>query len=716
MKPIAFPILILLLTLPAFGWSQEKPDPVPYHPKGILTINLDSLEQACSQYVELHPTDEEGWLNLHRVLGLNNHLPNTRFERRDYLNEERISAYIPNSFTTHLITYQVNDEGDPRRAASLLEAHRLRPFHSSILGELVTYANYVGDEALKAEALLRLHQLGYFPNRLLRFYANVLQSVEEYGVLFSHSKEATWAYWILQQIEDVRPDIEVVDPYMHSNAAYAEKLCKDNGWAVPTNPADNDQEEGWDYAIWIFSLQQANPGAKIYLSGGAYGGFILQGKNQYLVGLAVLQTHLPQDNIALIQKNLEENFFLDYLSWDTDSVDDGLSFLKYEINYLAPITLLYRYYGEKGDFERASYWMDVIRKISDNDSIQKKLTETVTQSIAQISTNAEEYLQFFKPGRIEDAQGRSNIAINGEIITSKIFEELDLDMKKVGEGLYAQTVETSNQDYFAFLRFLQANYPDRPFYENSRPAYEPSFLRAFGIEDLDEFIASGAPLQETFARLPVVGVTWEAALSYCKWITAVINATNEDTTRVMQYRLPTVKEWELAAIGYEGFRHGEEGDELTIITKNSMPRNRGSGLEWILRLEEYPFKYPWWQYYVPNPPTAMNEKGCYLGNYLIDPSVPGGCTPGYGDGHDMLTQIDAFFPNEVGMYNISGNAAEMTAIKGWAKGGSWGHTPEESEIGKAQYYVDRDLRVGFRVFMQTTGRASEPKRGRRVRR
>ncbi|MDA3866713.1 MAG: SUMF1/EgtB/PvdO family nonheme iron enzyme [Salinivirgaceae bacterium] len=41
-----------------------------------------------------------------------------------------------------------------------------------------------------------------------------------------------------------------------------------------------------------------------------------------------------------------------------------------------------------------------------------------------------------------------------------------------------------------------------------------------------------------------------------------------------------------------------------------------------------------------------------------------------------------YFPNALGVYNILGNAAEMTATKGIAKGAAWTHKADEVTVEK----------------------------------
>lgn len=119
----------------------------------------------------------------------------------------------------------------------------------------------------------------------------------------------------------------------------------------------------------------------------------------------------------------------------------------------------------------------------------------------------------------------------------------------------------------------------------------------------------------SFGNYPVVGVTWKQAVAYCHWRTHVQNSAlgRKNYAIESDYRLPSEAEWEYAARG-----------SRTI----SM--------------------FPWGSYYL------RNKKGCLLANFK----------PGRGnfaeDGGFYTVRADAYWPNDYGLYNMSGNVAEWT--------------------------------------------------------
>lgn len=115
-----------------------------------------------------------------------------------------------------------------------------------------------------------------------------------------------------------------------------------------------------------------------------------------------------------------------------------------------------------------------------------------------------------------------------------------------------------------------------------------------------------------FDDYPVVGIAWKQAMAFCYWRTNLWDGFEEVNTE--DFRLPTEHEWEYAARG---------GHELA--------------------------PYPWGGYYV------RNAKGCLLANFK----------PGRGDypadGGLYTVRADGYFPNDYGLYCMSGNVAEWTS-------------------------------------------------------
>lgn len=117
-----------------------------------------------------------------------------------------------------------------------------------------------------------------------------------------------------------------------------------------------------------------------------------------------------------------------------------------------------------------------------------------------------------------------------------------------------------------------------------------------------------------FDDYPIVGVTWGQAKAFCHWRTQLWNESlDEDQALIEDFRLPTEFEWEYAARG---------GRDIA--------------------------SYGWGGYY------ARNSKGCLLANFK----------PGRGnyqeDGGYYTVNVGSYFPNDYGLFDMSGNVSEWT--------------------------------------------------------
>jgi gliding motility-associated lipoprotein GldK len=120
----------------------------------------------------------------------------------------------------------------------------------------------------------------------------------------------------------------------------------------------------------------------------------------------------------------------------------------------------------------------------------------------------------------------------------------------------------------------------------------------------------------SFDNYPVVGVNWLQAAAFSEWRTHYLNSYLVSKNRVQEsdFRLPTEAQWEYAARG-----------------------GRSQSM------------FPWGNYYL------RNKKGCLLANFK----------PGRGnypeDGGFYTVRADAYWPNDYGLYCMSGNVAEWTS-------------------------------------------------------
>lgn len=207
---------------------------------------------------------------------------------------------------------------------------------------------------------------------------------------------------------------------------------------------------------------------------------------------------------------------------------------------------------------------------------------------------------------------------------------------------YMQTTEVSNLEYRTFLFdlliqgrnevFLKAK-PDQARWADLVEANKMSEKESALFTDL--YFSHPA-----YNGFPVVNISREAAQMYCRWLAeecAKVAPDRWDWKKMglTEMRLPTDKEWKHAAKGGHSYA-----------------------------------KYPW------GGPSTKNAKGCYLMNYSPEGDAP------EADATKFMAQVDTYVINDYGLYNCSGNVAEMVWVGTTAGtcGGSWSSRENEVEI------------------------------------
>ena len=150
-----------------------------------------------------------------------------------------------------------------------------------------------------------------------------------------------------------------------------------------------------------------------------------------------------------------------------------------------------------------------------------------------------------------------------------------------------------------------------------------------------------------YKNFPVVGISYEQVVAYCKWRTervkTFLTLGKRFKYKDFEYRLPSKTEWEKLA------------EFSTHVLNNN----------------------------------GKNEKGKYQIN-CAHPDTIGTPYP------DVTAPVNSYSKSLFGLYNMLGNVAEMINEKGVNKGGGWRNNLEQCRVGKDAEYTKPNAWLGFR--------------------
>jgi formylglycine-generating enzyme required for sulfatase activity len=623
-------------------------------------------ESEWSSVVKGNPQNTDAWLNYYAA---------ARFAQEDQQLLDgivtRMSNVIPNSFEYYLIKGWHG--GFTNEAAQdLIKAYELNPTHSGTYGLLALASEFQFDADKRLLFEKKMYEAGLLPASLLNYSYNVLMSVEPGSVLFSEGDNTTLPLLALQDIWNVRKDVTVLNLDMVIQSDYRKNKFKQNDLNFNTV---SETEKNFKQLLCA-ALPVENPTRKFYYALTLSKDNIATMKDQlYVVGLASQQSPVRMDNLALIKDNLENRFLMDYLSVDFNGESETATGKVLSANYLVPLVLLYEHYQEQGNSEKQKEVMILLKRIATDSGKESVLNNFLKRN------NFAEMPYFPYDISPKTVEGR---------------------FRPITEKIYAEESEVRNDEYNQFLDYLIKNNLN-----DLHEKYKFDFSRyeepAFSLMSNYSTPRTETKKNRYFNHHPAVNISYEAANAYCEWLTQQYNNKAERKYKKVKFRLPTLNEWQIAAAGIKNptsWNLNDQEVEVKLTPQGSEFDMKSETKK--VSLSDPEILYPWFRYFgLRNSP--LNHKNCYLGNFKSEPcDCPGskGRKPINADGFATMAPTKAYFPNDIGLYDVVGNVAEMISEEGKACGGSWNQPPSESTIRSVSTYSNPDAAVGFRVFME----------------
>lgn len=212
-------------------------------------------------------------------------------------------------------------------------------------------------------------------------------------------------------------------------------------------------------------------------------------------------------------------------------------------------------------------------------------------------------------------------------------------------------------DFMEFVYYLRQN-------EGALPEEVASVIKGLnGQEFMSEYFSHSA-----FRDYPVLNINRECAVLYCEWLGEMLSQNFGIERSKIKVNLPSKEQWIYAAKG---------GNDSNVYGWDG-PYLRNANGQFLANFRKD----------ISQESISYNEE---KGTYEV-------LTDSHNSPHNLTSPVHSYEPNGYGLYNVSGNVAELVWDDGElvAMGGSYNSPGYDIRIDSQRRYTKPDVSTGFR--------------------
>lgn len=356
-------LLFLLIYLIVSGDSfPQRPEKVYSIVKQIKTF--DWYKNAAIEWKKViveNSSDAEAWLYYYTANRMARMFHPEEWEKTkgEYFREpndivSEAEKSIPGTFEYNYIKVYNNKKWDDEHEKLLFHTLSLGPDRPEIYDELIRHYEIKRDTVNSRIFNGKWYKSGDVSPGVLNWNYNVLASLEKDAILFTNGDNDTYPVWMLQYVKNFRKDVLVLNINLMMVDEYRNALFEQNSikpftvdfskYKEEKNPlpgvmtelikhvVNNSQNRPVYFALTLNSELYRNISEKVYMT-----------------GLAFKYSDNDFDNMAVLIKNYEHNWLLDYLIEDFTEDISVTVVHQININYLPVFAKLYEHFLISGN-------------------------------------------------------------------------------------------------------------------------------------------------------------------------------------------------------------------------------------------------------------------------------------------------------------------------------------------------------------------------------
>ncbi len=284
---------------------------------------------------------------------------------------------IPETYEYNLCVW-LNGTWDMKLLPYLEKAQKIAPARPEHLDFSIVLAEMSGNKKARDEWSQKKYDAGMFSNGIIYYNYNVLSGLPKNAILLTGGDNDTYPIWYLQSL-GIREDVTILHTSLVGIDEYQKEIFARLGI---TGNFKGDMIKHPENLELLIRMAVSNKNkAPVYV------GLTVNdcsetklGENLYLSGLAYAYSDKSIDNVALLKKNFEQEYALDYLDkqFYPDISKDLVKIVN--CNYLVPMLKLYEHYKIAGDESKAQWIKKKLQAVAKDTGFENEVNKKVSAS------------------------------------------------------------------------------------------------------------------------------------------------------------------------------------------------------------------------------------------------------------------------------------------------------------------------------------------------